>query len=106
MARLLSRQECRQIPDVPETICDTIEKEECKDVSKLPLQLPEDAKLPPQLPRSAKLPPQLPGVDTTTPPTARDATTTPPADNCRDDAQHEGVGGREDAQCEGVGGRS
>ena len=95
LARLLSRQECRQIPDVPETICDTIEKEECKDVSKLPLQLPEDAKLPPQLPR----------VDTTTPPTARDATTTPPADNCHDDAQHEGVGGRDNDPPGADGGR-
>ena len=89
-------------PDVPETVCNTIEKEECKDVPKLSQQLPDDAKLLQQLPAT----PIAARTSTSDPNATRSQLSDPVRHEVggHDDAQREGVGGHDDAQHEGVGG--
>ena len=107
LAKLLSRQ------DIPETVCDTVEKKECKDVSKLSRQLPGDDKLPLQLPPAPNVLPTAPGPGLVcSPPSSGGLPSSPlSTGGCltspggRDDVRRDGLGGRDDARHDGLGGR-
>ena len=87
-------------PDVPETVCDTIKKEECKDVPKLSQQLPQQLQASPSVSAAAR-------TSMSDPNACRSQLSDQGHHDVgdHDDGQPEKVGGRDVAQPEEVGGR-